>query len=218
MPNSLWDMFQPQDAAGQPASLGDAFTSRSNSLIGLGLGLLAPSNPLRGQSSWGQALEGFQGGAQIDARTAAAAAQLKQHRADQARAQANADRAFARSGETDFQKIQADIQKYGEPARQFYANKAGDTSSIVKITNPNTGEDESVLYNPRAPAGQQFRPVPTDIFNPRAADVALGEVRDQPLKYPVVTDAETEVADAGRGVTGQLERVAFVVTPGAQVD
>jgi len=75
MPNSLWDMFQPQDAAGQPASLGDAFTSRSNSLIGLGLGLLAPSNPLRGQSSWGQALEGFQGGAQIDARTAAAAAQ-----------------------------------------------------------------------------------------------------------------------------------------------
>ena len=49
MPNSLWDMFQPQDAAGQPASLGDAFTSRSNSLIGLGLGLLAPSNPLRGQ-------------------------------------------------------------------------------------------------------------------------------------------------------------------------
>jgi len=162
-------MFQPQDAAGQPTDLGGAVTGRSNSLIGLGLGLLSPSNPLRGQSSWGQALEGFQGGAQIDARTAAAAAQLKQHRADQARAQANADRAFARSGETDFQKIQADIQKYGEPARQFYANKAGDTSSIVKITNPNTGEDESVLYNPRAPAGQQFRPVPTDIFNPPAA-------------------------------------------------
>ena len=47
-------MFQPQNAAGEPASLGDAFTSRSNSLIGLGLGLLAPSNPLRGQILLGQ--------------------------------------------------------------------------------------------------------------------------------------------------------------------
>jgi len=103
------DMFQPQDAAGQPASLGDAFTSRSNSLIGLGLGLLAPSNPLRGQSSWGQALEGFQGGAQIDARTAAAAAQLKQHRADQARAQDNADRAFAACQVTDAQRAMKDV-------------------------------------------------------------------------------------------------------------
>src|SRR6187200_1846288 len=69
MPTSLMDMFQPQDAAGQPVSLGDAVTGRSNSLIGLGLGLLSPSNPLRGQSGWGQALEGFQAGAALDTRT-----------------------------------------------------------------------------------------------------------------------------------------------------
>ena len=47
---SLLDMFQPPMPAGEPAGFGDALTSRSNSLIGLGLGMLSPSNPLRGQS------------------------------------------------------------------------------------------------------------------------------------------------------------------------
>jgi hypothetical protein len=56
------------------------------------------------------------------------------------------------------------------------------------------------------------------ILHPRAGDVALGEVRDQPLKCLVVTDAKTKVADARRRVCRQLECVALVVTPGAQVD
>ena len=165
MPQSLWDMFQPQDAAGQPASLSDAFTSRSNSLIGLGLGLLAPSNPLRGQSSWGQALEGFQGGAQIDARTAAAAAQLKQHRADQARAQANADRAFARSGESDLDKIQRDIAKYGPAAEKFYSSKTEGDWQIVQAPHPTyPGETVPVWANKRTRETQPFTPgvVPGD--------------------------------------------------------
>jgi len=55
MPDSLMDMFQPRDAAGEQSNFADALQSRSNSLIGLGLGLLQPSNPLRGQSSWGNA-------------------------------------------------------------------------------------------------------------------------------------------------------------------
>ena len=99
MPNSLMDMFQPRDPAGEPVGFGDAVTSRSNSLIGLGLGLLSPSNPLRGQSSWGQGLEGFQAGAQLDARTAQALAARRQHAADRAQSMAQhaADRRQAQS-------------------------------------------------------------------------------------------------------------------------
>jgi len=144
-------MFQPQNAAGEPASLGDAFTSRSNSLIGLGLGLLAPSNPLRGQSSWGQALEGFQGGAQIDARTAAAAAERRQrerehaaaraqHAADSARAQSNFERQFARSdpanAPTDFTRAARDLgltpgtPEHTQFAKEFFAPKTEQPSIV----------------------------------------------------------------------------------------
>jgi len=56
------------------------------------------------------------------------------------------------------------------------------------------------------------------LFDPRARDVALGEVRDQPLKRVVVTDTQTHVAKAGCRVCRQLERVALVVAPGTQVD
>jgi hypothetical protein len=148
MPQSLLDMFQPQNAAGEPTSLGDAFTSRSNSLIGLGLGLLAPSNPLRGQSSWGQALEGFQGGAQIDARTAAEAARLRHQKTQDARqaaqdafqrsqaaqAQANFERTFARSDPanvpTEFTRAARDLgltpgtPEHAQFAKQFYSTKS----------------------------------------------------------------------------------------------
>ena len=107
----LMDMlqFQPTDAGGQPTDFGGALTSRSNSLIGLGLGLM------RGPGM-GQALEGYQGGAQIDARTAAAAAQLKQHRADQAQAQSNANRAFNREPEAIRQLRAAGVpqEKWGD--------------------------------------------------------------------------------------------------------
>jgi hypothetical protein len=109
MPASLMDMFSgraplefsPTDAAGGQTDFGGALASRSNSLIGLGLGLLQPSNPLRGQSTWGNALEGFQSGSALDTRqaqlkqqTARDAYQRQQHLADQARAQANTDRSF----------------------------------------------------------------------------------------------------------------------------
>jgi hypothetical protein len=65
-----------------------------NSLIGLGLGLLAPSYPTRGESPWSNALQGFQGGAGVDAANQRYRQQLAQHQADRAQAQSNADRAF----------------------------------------------------------------------------------------------------------------------------
>ena len=143
MPTSLWDMFQPQDAAGQPTDLGGALTGRSNSLIGLGLGLLSPSNPLRGQSGWSQALEGFQAGAQLDARTAAAAAQLKQHRADQARAQANSDRSF-KEGVRQF-----DVGREVKPTVHWTADRTDEKGDTIPgkpyLVNPNGSYRELTL-------------------------------------------------------------------------
>ena len=94
MPTSLMDMFQPQDPAGQPVGFGDALSSRSNSLIGLGMGLLSPYRPSAGESPWVNALQGWQSGGQLDARIAQAAAARRQHAADRAQAQANANRSF----------------------------------------------------------------------------------------------------------------------------
>ena len=105
MPNSLMDMFNPQNAAGEPDSFANALQSRSNSLIGLGLGLLQPSNPLRGQSSWGNALEGFQAGAGLDARTAQAAAALRERQAERKQSQANFERTFTENQMTEAEKL-----------------------------------------------------------------------------------------------------------------
>jgi len=145
MPTSLWDMFQPQDAAGQATDFGGALQSRSNSLIGLGMGMLQPSNPLRGQSTWGNALEGFQGGAQLDARTATAAAERRQraaeaamarsqHAADRAQAQANFERTFARSdpanAPTEFTRAARDLgltpgtPEHAQFGKQWYSTKS----------------------------------------------------------------------------------------------
>lgn len=72
----------------------DAISNNRNSLIGLGMGMLAPSYPARGESPWSNALQGFQGGAGLDAQNMRARQQLAQHQADRAQAQANADRTY----------------------------------------------------------------------------------------------------------------------------
>ena len=177
MPQSLMDMFQPTDAAGDPTTFDKALAGQRQGLIGFGLGLASPA--WQGESQMSNALQGYQRGSAQDA-TQARYAQAMAHQKTQDARQAAMDkfnigmkeREFTRGGETDFQKIQADILKYGEPARQFYAAKYGETPQLTKITNPNTGEDETVLFNPRAPKGQQFTPVPTDIFNPPGTTAA----------------------------------------------
>ena len=166
MPNSLLDMFQPQDAAGQPTDLGGALTGRSQSLIGLGLGLLQPSNPLRGQSSWGNALEGYMGGAGLDAKQAASKAALAHQsrqeafqRSQAAQAQSNFERTFARSdpatAPTDFTRAARDLgltpgtPEHTQFAKEFFAPKT-EQPSIVWQEDAN-GNKVPYRQDPRNP-------------------------------------------------------------------
>lgn len=80
----------PPGPPGPPATGGswnDAIAGQRNALMGMGLGMLG--------GGWRGGMAGFAAGAPIDERARAQAAQLQQHRLDQAQAQANADRAFA---------------------------------------------------------------------------------------------------------------------------
>src|SRR4029077_13657494 len=70
MANSLMDLFsgsqqQPQDNLQQPSGI----SGMSNSLVGLGMGLLQPYNPWAGTNAWSNALQGYKTGAILDQRT-----------------------------------------------------------------------------------------------------------------------------------------------------
>ena len=144
-----------------PASFGDALAQRSNSLIGLGLGLMSAPG-------MAGALQGFQAGANTDALNAYRQAQTSQHAAELAFRKGQAAIAneqwrqqFERGGETEFEKAQRDIARYRgtpqeEEVKRHYAAKMGEAPQLVKIYDENLGEDVSALFNPRSPPGQQF--------------------------------------------------------------
>src|SRR5262245_32344412 len=64
------------DDYGQPAGLG----GMSNSLIGLGMGLLQPYNPYQGTNAWTNALQGYQSGSLLDQRRAQQAQEMAMQR------------------------------------------------------------------------------------------------------------------------------------------
>ena len=159
MPNSLMDMFQSRDPAGESSSFADNLQARSNSLIGLGLGLLQPSNPLRGQSSWGNALEGFQGGAALDAKTAQAAAMLKQHRDDRAQAQANLQITDAQRAMRDVLGPNASPEQKSEFMKNYYASRTDPGAWILKdIIDPRDPEGERKITVQEHNRTGQIRP------------------------------------------------------------
>jgi hypothetical protein len=109
MANSLMDLFsgsqqQPQDNLQQ----GGGISGMSNSLVGLGMGLLQPYNPWAGTNAWSNALQGYQTGAALDQRTKQQqqqmAHQLRQEafqRSQAAQAQSNWEKSYARGDMTE---------------------------------------------------------------------------------------------------------------------
>jgi hypothetical protein len=192
MPNSLMDMFQfqPTDAGGEPSDLGRMLQSRSNSLIGLGLGLM------RGPGM-GQALEGYQTGSAQDAAQAYRQQQLAHtkrqeafQRSQAAQHQANFERQFARSDPanavTEAQRAYRDI--YGVPGtpdykgtpetqqeffKQFYLPKTEGDWQITKLPHPTIPGDEITVERnkrtgqtrlPQYPGTAGTAAAPTDAF------------------------------------------------------
>jgi len=93
MANSLMDLFsgsqqQPQDNLQQ----GGGISGMSNSLVGLGMGLLQPYNPWAGTNAWSNALQGYQTGAALDQRTRQQQQQLAMEQARLKLAQQSANK------------------------------------------------------------------------------------------------------------------------------
>jgi hypothetical protein len=146
MPNSLMDMFTPTDPLGQPATFGNALSQRSNSLIGLGMGMLQPRSLAQGapvSSAWTDALGGYMEGAKTDSANAARLAQIQHQkrqeafqRSQAAQAQQNFERTFARGDVTDFQRAAKDLGlQPGSPehtqfAKEYYAPKTEQPSIV----------------------------------------------------------------------------------------
>jgi hypothetical protein len=113
-------------------NLGSALAQRQNSLIGLGLGLMAGSR----QDPYGRALSGYQQGAGLDTETLARNQSLAERRAERAQAQQNWEKTFARGGITDAQKAADDLGlRRGSPEhiefmKQFYLPKTEQPSIV----------------------------------------------------------------------------------------
>jgi hypothetical protein len=177
MPTSLMDMFQPTDAGGEPVDFGKALASRSNSLIGLGLGLM------RGPG-WGQALEGYQTGSSQDAAQNYRQQQLAHQKLQEAR-QARQDalqasqwkQQFAENQMTEAEKLaRASGIAPGTPEHTAFIQKAIQSKTegdwkVVEIPHPDFPDQKIPVWaNARtreyAPFGQGVPPSTGVAANP----------------------------------------------------
>ena len=151
---SLFDMFSPQDISGNQIGFGDALRQNSQGLVGLGMGMLQPRSLAHGapvSSAWGDALQGYQQGAQADTRRNVAQAQLQHQKRQEAfqrsqagQQQSNWERQFERSdptkAPTEFGKISRDLglvpgtPEYLEAAKQYYQPKTEGDWQITKTS------------------------------------------------------------------------------------
>ena len=169
MPASLMDFLDPaayqaRDPMGRPTNLGDAIASRSNSLIGMGAGLLG-MQPL-GSSGFAQALQGLQKGAALDDAQAVRKAQLAHQQSQEERqarqdkqGQSNWERQFARSDPanimTDFGKMMQDegVPK-GSPewidrAKKYTQLKMQDPTGQITWQEDASGNKVPYFQDPR---------------------------------------------------------------------
>lgn len=130
--------FTPRDYAGNQIGIGDAIAQNSNSLVGLGMGLLQPTRP--GESAYGNALQGYQTGSVADATRGYRTALLAHQKTQEARqaeqdklAQSNWERQFTRNDPanlpTEFTRAARDLNltpgtpEHAQFAKQFYSSK-----------------------------------------------------------------------------------------------
>jgi hypothetical protein len=205
MPNSLFDMFTPSGGGypamipspDAPASFSDALAQRQNSLIGLGLGLMS--------GGFAGGMRGYAAGSDLDIERAKEAARLRESAADRAlrlRAQQYTEM-------SPFERAQRDITKYagtpqGEDVKRYWSAQLGEAPQLVKVQNPETGEDESVLYNPRSPSGSQF----TDL-----AGRPISWLQQQPRQVTAAPPTRVPYVGAGPLGTGPSGPTAVGVAP-----
>ena len=208
MPNSLMDMFQSRDPAGEPSSFADNLQARSNSLIGLGLGLLQPSNPLRGQSSWGNALEGFQAGAQLDTRQATSKAALAHQKTQDAR-QAAMDqfqRAEAVRNQANLDRTYNTPQVLGSPESGYYLYDRSRTGP--QVAAPGAGAPGTVPGTPTAAqdTGGPIRQILPGQGKAPPAGYEWGPIQDgRRTMVPIEGGPATKLSDTAAGHLALLQ-------------
>jgi hypothetical protein len=172
MPASLMDMlggnaplqFSPRDYAGNQIGMGDAIAQNSNSLVGLGMGLLQPYRP--GESPYAAALQGFQAGSVADSRRGYQQAQLQHQKRQEARQAANDAFTRSQAGITDAQRAMKDVlgadatpEQKADFMKSFYASKTDPGGWILKdIIDPNDPDGERKITVQEHNRTGQIRP------------------------------------------------------------
>src|SRR5262245_29931425 len=141
-----------QDTYGQGGGLG----GMSNSLIGLGMGLLQPYNPWAGTNAWSNALQGYQAGAAMDQRTRAQQQELAMQRERMAMARAQMNREPEAIRQLRIMGIDPTSQQardliYPRTTTQWHYGQLPDPDTERQYPyafNPNTGEEKWPMGKP----------------------------------------------------------------------
>jgi len=163
-------------------------SQRSNSLIGLGLGLMGGT----AQDPYGRALTGYAQGANSDQdryqsaqrlaeQRSARAQSMAEHRIDRAQAQKNWEQQFQRGGESEFARMARDLGlKPGSPefidqARKYALGKMEgewDTKDIIDPNNP----DEKITIQQHKRTGEIRHPTipPSTAAAPQRSPFDIG--------------------------------------------
>lgn len=200
---SLMDLYNPPQQSGWDRLTGGG---ASNALIGAGLGLLQPRRPW--ESPYAGMLQGYTAGAQADELSAQRQAQNR--RADIGLAlQLEQSR---RAGQSEFEKIQQDIQKYGPAAEKFYASKTEGDWALADIGQDQWGQPIKKWVNKRTMETRDVQPGDAVAGNaPFAAGGAVPYVGGGPM------GAGTQAPTAPAPTPSTAARTPMVQLPSGQV-
>jgi len=232
--------FSPRDYAGNQIGMGDAIAQNSNSLVGLGMGLLSPYRP--GESPYGAALQGYQAGSVADSNRGYRTAQLQHQKAQDARQAAQFSAQQARQAREDAYRREQDqlTRDYQErvfargekppESREVFDPTAG--RNVLQEFDPKTRQWNTATYGGGAPAAAPADPFTSGAppvygqsgnYNMPEAPAAGGAAPAQPVLPPkkpltaheqTVVDKAEEALAANQAVIGNL-REAKKLSPKA---